>query len=98
MLIRIVKMTFKEEHLPEFRQLFDERKDRIKSFEGCLHVELWQDRLHPNIFFTYSHWQHAEALEQYRSSPFFNETWQMTKKLFAAKPLAWSVNQVTVAR
>jgi hypothetical protein len=35
MIIRIVKMQFKEEHIPAFHQLFHERKDQISSFEGC---------------------------------------------------------------
>ncbi len=96
MLVRVVKMTFSDEAINTFKQLFEERKQQIRNFEGCIHLELWQDRLHPNIFFTYSHWQNANALELYRSSPFFAETWHLTKKLFFARPEAWSVNPVTV--
>lgn len=96
MLIRVVKMTFKEEAIPSFLRLFNQRKQEIRSFAGCHHLELWQDRLYGNVYFTYSHWQNAEALDLYRSSPFFSETWQQTKPLFSAPPQAWSVNQVTV--
>ncbi len=96
MLIRVVKMTFKVEAIPSFLRLFNKRKKEIRAFAGCCHLELWQDRLHTNVYFTYSQWQNAEALDQYRSSPFFNETWQQTKLLFSARPEAWSVYQVSV--
>ncbi len=96
MLVRVVKMTFREENIETFKQLFEERKSAIRNFGGCTYLELWQDRLHPTIFFTYSHWIHAEALESYRTSPFFAATWQLTKVLFAVKPEAWSVNQLAI--
>lgn len=97
MLIRVVKMTFKEEAIPSFLQLFNERIQQIRDFEGCMHVELWQDRLHPTIFFTYSHWVDAIALDHYRTSAFFNDTWQQTKQLFSDRPEAWSVNRVSIS-
>lgn len=96
MLVRIVKMTFKGEAVNAFKDLFESRKQQIRAFEGCTHLELWQDRLHTNIFFTYSYWVNADALENYRTSPFFADTWQQTKQLFSARPEAWSVNQLTV--
>ena len=43
--------------LDAFKTFFEERKEKIRDFEGCTHLELWQDMLHKNIFFTYSHWQ-----------------------------------------
>ena len=96
MLIRVVKMSFRDEAIPAFLQLFNERQQQIKEFEGCMHVELWQDRLHRNIFFTYSHWVDAGALEHYRNSAFFADTWQKTKQLFCNRPEAWSVNRVSI--
>jgi len=96
MLVRIVKMTFKEECIETFKTFFEGRKDSIRAFEGCTHLELWQDRSHINIFFTYSYWINEEALNNYRNSHFFNETWQQTKQMFAAKPEAWSVNQLVI--
>ena len=96
MLVRIVKMTFREEEIEYFKAFFESRKQQIRHFEGCNYLELWQDRLHINVFFTYSHWQDAEALDRYRNSLFFADTWQQTKQLFAAKPEAWSVNQLAI--
>ena len=93
MLVRVVKMTFRDDAISTFRQLFESRKQQIRNFDGCTHLELWQDRLDPNIFFTYSHWLHSDALDKYRASSFFADTWQQTKPLFSGKPEAWSVNQ-----
>lgn len=93
MILRIVKMQFLPEHVPSFLHLFEERKDRIRNFEGCKHLELWQDAHDPTIFFTYSHWENEAKLNHYRFSTLFKETWSLTKPLFAAKALAWSVNR-----
>ena len=94
MLIRIVKMTFKEESVPEFLAFFNQRKERIRHFPGCSHLELWQDKHHPATWFTYSHWESEEALDHYRFSEFFKETWTFTRQHFAARPEAYSITKV----
>jgi heme-degrading monooxygenase HmoA len=98
MLIRIVKMTFKEEAIAIFLPFLNERKERIRHFPGCRHLELWQDKHHPAVYFTYSHWENEEALDHYRYSEFFKETWAFTKQHFAAKAEAYSIQQVVVER
>ena len=49
------------------------------------------------IFFTLSIWEHPQALENYRNSELFKDTWSKTKALFdEQRPEAWStvvVNQ-----
>jgi len=94
MLIRIVKLTLKRENIASFEQIFEETKDIIRNFEGCLSLELYQDRVQPNIFFTYSHWEKEESLDAYRKSEFFKNVWGKTKLLFKDKPEAWSVNRI----
>ncbi|MFD2587089.1 putative quinol monooxygenase [Croceitalea marina] len=93
MLVRIVKLTFKKENISSFEQVFEETKKQIRSFEGCNFLELYQEAEKPNVFFTYSYWENAEALENYRNSEFFKAVWAKTKILFDAKPEAWSVNK-----
>lgn len=87
-------MVFKEENITTFQQLFAERKHRIRHFEGCHHLELWQDDKQKNIFFTYSIWESEAHLDHYRFSEFFKETWTMTRALFADKPEAWTLHQL----
>ena len=96
MLVRIVKMTFVETDVEKFKSFFETRKEKIRSFAGCTHLELWQDAQHKNIFFTYSHWVDDISLLHYRNSSFFRDTWKQTKAMFKAKAEAWSVNQVAV--
>lgn len=91
MIVRIVKMTFHEEHIADFTALFEERRQTIRSFNGCTYLELWQDSKDPRIFFTYSNWDSETDLDHYRFSGFFKDTWGKTKALFAEKPQAWSV-------
>ena len=84
-------MTFREEEVPGFLQLFEEVKGTIRQREGCHHLELWQDKNQPNILFTFSIWENEAALNAYRQSEFFGKTWKRTKALFAEPAEAWSV-------
>ena len=78
-------MTFQKEKIEDFLKMFNERKLRIRNFPGCLHLELWQDKKETNAFFTYSIWESEEALNHYRFSEFFKETWSITKTYFNNK-------------
>lgn len=93
MIVRIVKMTFRTEDVESFISLFTERKQLIRTFEGCKHLELWQEAGNSNVFFTYSIWDSEQHLDRYRFSELFKDTWSRTKALFADPPQAWSVEQ-----
>ena len=90
MLIRIVRMYFKEEHTKDYLQIFENTKDGIRNFDGCLKLELLQDHNQEHILTTYSYWRDKKALDNYKTSGFFMENWAKTKKLFAQKPMAFS--------
>ncbi len=94
MIIRVVKMTFKLEHISDFLNMFEEKQAAIASTEGCLHLELWQDKNDKRVFFTYSHWQSEQFLNQYRDSELFAIVWPMIKQWFDAKAEAWSVAKI----
>jgi len=94
MIVRIVQMTFDPAKVDDFRQIFEESKDKIRAFHGCRHVELWQDTKKSNVFFTHSHWDDEAFLDHYRGSDLFKDVWARTKAMFADKPQAWSLNQV----
>ncbi len=96
MLIRIVKMTFQKEKKEQFLELFVSTSQRIRQFPGCFHLELLQDTLSENIYYTYSYWKNQEALEMYRKSELFKTTWAKTKILFSEKPEAVSLQRVMV--
>ncbi len=91
MIKRFVKMTFKPEHIQEFKMIFNSNKELIAAVEGCSHVELLQDDNNPCVFFTYSLWQNIDFIEQYRHSDLFKGVWSKTKVLFDDKPEAWSL-------
>ncbi|SDB31160.1 hypothetical protein SAMN03097699_0638 [Flavobacteriaceae bacterium MAR_2010_188] len=91
MLIRFVKMTFEEDKIDEFLELFEANKHKIKNFAGCEFLELLRDKENKNIFFTHSHWKEDSNLEAYRNSDLFKGVWSETKILFKDKPEAWSL-------
>lgn len=94
MLVRIVKLCFRESEIPTFLANFEEVKDNIRAFPGCQFLELYRDQNDTSIFFTYSYWDSAKALENYRHSALFKEVWAATKPLFSGKPEAWSVDKL----
>ena len=96
MLVRIVKMSFHEENIPAFLENFSLMKEKIRIAPGNRLLELYQDKTDNGIFFTYSYWETEADLENYRQSELFYDVWAFTKKLFNAKPEAWSVDKVLV--
>jgi heme oxygenase (mycobilin-producing) len=99
MITRLVKMTFEPEKSKDFRLLFEQIKFKIAGFEGCHHLQLLNDKHLPNVFFTYSIWKDEIALENYRNSDLFAETWKKTKSLFAEKAQAWTtINEFDSAK
>lgn len=95
MIVRIVKMGFDSSQVASFKKFFSDNEKRIRTFDGCLHLELLQDKKKSNQFFTYSHWKTEEHLEKYRNSDFFKEVWSNTKSKFNQRPEAWSMASVS---
>jgi quinol monooxygenase YgiN len=93
-LIRLVRMTIQVDDVETFLILFDQSSAKIRAFDGCLHLELWQDANQSNVFTTYSHWTDREALDAYRRSELFVATWTEVKALFAARPEAHSFTRI----
>lgn len=94
MITRIVKMHFSPGHIDDFKQLFGEVKWKISNFPGCYSLTLLQDARLPQVFFTYSTWEDEKALDNYRKSDLFAETWKKTKVLFDEKASAWTTTEL----
>ncbi len=95
-MIRIVKLTFQEDKVAEFRAIFEGSKDKIRNFPGCNRLELLHDINDSNVFMTYSYWNSEKDLNNYRNSDLFKGVWAKTKLLFNDKPQTWSVEQIAV--
>ena len=98
MVTRLVKMTFQEEKLPDFLQIFESVRNQIAAFEGCLALRIYSDITDKSVIFTYSEWDTETALNNYRNSTLFTTTWTATKKLFKAPPEAWSMTEMDFKR
>lgn len=91
MITRFVKLTFKEDKVKDFIDIWNESREYIAGFEGCNFVEMHQAKDPSNVCFTHSIWDSEAALNEYRHSDLFNRTWAKTKVLFDDKPEAWSL-------
>ncbi|MCV6630400.1 MAG: antibiotic biosynthesis monooxygenase [Flavobacteriaceae bacterium] len=91
MLIRVVKLTIKEEKSDTFATTSKGNREKILAFPGCKHLEMYRDIQNPQLFITYSHWEDESALNNYRNSALFKSIWATVKPMFAEKAMAWSV-------
>jgi heme-degrading monooxygenase HmoA len=94
MITRIVKMTFRPGTEADFQQVFRESQPVIKTFAGCIDVNAFNDVANPLVYFTISQWESEEALNNYRNSEFFKQTWTKTKALFESKAEAYSLSSI----
>lgn len=94
MITRIVKMTFIPEKVDDFLKVFHESSSFIRSYPGCIQMQLLNDIHQPNVYYTYSHWESEEHLNHYRNSTLFREIWSKTKINFSAKAEATSLTLV----
>lgn len=90
MITRIVQLTFQEHLVDEFLKTFEVSGPKIRASKSCHSLELVRDKYRPYVFFTISKWETEEALEAYRSSDLFRNTWKITKTLFSLPAHAWS--------
>ncbi|MCC7465304.1 MAG: antibiotic biosynthesis monooxygenase [Saprospiraceae bacterium] len=95
MIKRIVKMTFRKDAADTFvSEVFEQSKEKIRAFKGCRHMELLRQRNKPNVMFTLSIWDNEDALNAYRASELFADTWAKTKALFSDRAEAWSTEVI----
>lgn len=92
-LYRSVRMTFDHEHIDAFLRIFAEVRPHIEAVEGCLSLKLLRDADQPDVLTTYSTWASDAALQAYRRSDFFRQTWSRTRELFCQKPVAHSYHE-----
>jgi heme oxygenase (mycobilin-producing) len=50
MVKRLVKLTFQEDKIEDFKEIFESSKNKIRAMEGCQHVELLNDISKTNVY------------------------------------------------
>jgi len=90
-ILRIVRLTFKKEHVNDFKLLFEKIRPQIESFEGCLELQIFRDNELENVFYTLSRWLSATHLEKYRNSDLFKTTWENVSRWFDDKPKGFTL-------
>lgn len=84
-------MKFEPDAVKSFQDLFQKNRDKIRQFDGCQRLELYQDQKDKTLFFTYSYWESETHLNSYRHSALFAEVWKAIKIGFSQKAEAWSL-------
>ena|SRR5690349_23890672 len=95
MIKRIVKMNLHASQEAAFLHIFENVKKQIRAQPGCLSLEVLR-RVHLGdlSIWTISVWESEEALNHYRASELFKETWTGVKALFAAPAEAWTLTPI----
>jgi heme-degrading monooxygenase HmoA len=86
-------MHFTEAGVDEFLEIFNANKAAIRSFPGCLHLQLLKDLNDSNTYTTLSHWDNEQSLENYRKSELFGSVWGRVKTLFSERSQAFSLQK-----
>ena len=94
MIIRIVRMHFREEETEAFLAIFRANREAIRNFPGCTYMDLMRDVNSPATLVTISHWNGSDDLEAYRASSLFRSVWSRVRPLFARKPEAFTVEPI----
>jgi len=92
-MIRIVKLTLREDKLDEFLDFYQTVKPIICNYRGCQSLRLLQDIHKPTTVFTFSEWTNEYDLENYRISDTFQLIWSTMKPWFSQQADAWSTKQ-----
>jgi quinol monooxygenase YgiN len=95
MIIRLVQLTISTSQIEQFLELFEASKERIRSSPGCLELTLLQDVQDPQRISTLSKWESEDALNAYRSTDFFRETWAASKAMFSDRAKAVSYRAIS---
>lgn len=89
-------MEINPERTTEVEKILRDNFHKIKSFKGCLHLEILRDKTEPNRFLSYSEWKSIDDLENYRSSEFFGIFWRQLRKNFQSKAKAWTLEPISL--
>jgi len=90
MIVRLVSLKIQLDKVEEFKQFFETIHDRIREAQGCLSLRVVADLEGLGEFFTVSEWESPAALEAYKNSAFFQETWPRVKSFLRDRPWAQS--------
>lgn len=85
-------MKFKPESVQDFLTFLTPYVPQIRATDGCLFLQVLQDKTDPTLVMTLSHWNAEADLEGYRHSALFKLVWAETKQHFADSPEAYSLN------
>jgi quinol monooxygenase YgiN len=89
---RIVKLTFKPEHISDFETFYATIRDKVAAQPGCNGVTFLKEQENTGVFFTYSKWNSVNDLNNYRNTPVFGQIWPTIKVWFSAKAEAWTLD------
>jgi len=90
MILRLVSLKIHPDKVEEFKQFFETIYDRIRAAQGCLSLRVVADLEGLGEFFTVSEWESPAALEAYKNTAFFQETWSRVKTFLRDRPWAQS--------
>lgn len=95
MIARIVHLFIDKKNEQDFLDMFSEKKQLIRNFEGCHYLNLLSKDHGTYVqFSTFSHWRSQKDLDKYREGNVFGQVWPQTKQWMVKKPQAESFELV----
>ena len=81
MIVRLVRLKFKPEHIEEFLAFYEQSRETIRHQQGCLTLSMLRETNDEAAFCTWSTWRSGRDLQQYRRSEFFRDFWPRVRAM-----------------
>ncbi len=94
MILRVVKLKVDPRKMEAFQLFMENLHDEKLRLNGCLHFDFFNERQNPNIFYSYTIWEHEKFLKQYKKTDLFKEVVQTLRELCIDEPQAWTIQNV----
>ena len=94
---RIVKLILLEGEEENFLNIYRTRNPSLKNVKGCQSTCVLKSITSDQEFFTLSVWDSVQALEDYRNSEYFKETWSLVKQLLGGKTQVWNLDEINIS-
>jgi quinol monooxygenase YgiN len=91
MIVRLVWLPLKDSEKERFEVLFQNIRNNIQNFKGCMMLDLLKQDKNGSDYFTYSTWISEDALNHYLKSDFFSKVWPDVKLMLRQKAMAWTL-------
>ena len=94
MIIRVVKIPIKDASINSFIKRIPIISNEVRRVSGCIHNDIFRDKMKENIFYSYTIWNSDEDIEKYLGSQYYKDIWGDLWDYFEGTPKSWKIDNI----